>query len=77
VRAHEAGTQELATLYDFNLDAMRGAIERCISMSQEEQASLGHAAREWYEANDRAFHQHFLEAVAAAAASASTKHGAA
>lgn len=77
VHAHEAGTQELATLYDFDLDAMRGAIERCISMSRDEQASLGHAAREWYEANDRSFRQHFLEAIAAAAASASTKRDAA
>jgi trehalose-6-phosphate synthase len=77
VRAHEAGTQELATLYDFDLDAMRDAIERCINMSPEERTSLGHAARDWYEANDRTFRQHFLEAIDAAATTASAKRGAA
>ncbi|RDS84120.1 glycosyltransferase [Dyella psychrodurans] len=66
VGAHQAGTQELATLYDFDLDAMRDTVERCIAMTQDEQASLGKAAREWYEANDRAFRQQFLEAIAAA-----------
>jgi hypothetical protein len=67
VAAHEAGSQELATLFDFDLDAMRSAIERCVSMPPEEQASLGHAAREWYETNDRAFRERFLAAITAAA----------
>ena len=77
VRAHEAGTQELATLYDFDVHAMQHAIEHCISMPPGEQASLGRAAREWYEANDRTFQQHFLEAIAAAASQASSKRSAA
>jgi Glycosyl transferases group 1 len=72
VGAHEAGTQELATLYDFDLDAMRIAVEHCIAMTPEEQAKLGAAAREWFEANDRAFQQRLLEAIAAATPSASS-----
>jgi hypothetical protein len=35
-------------------------------MTPEQQATLGAAAREWFEANDRAFQQRFLEAIAAA-----------
>jgi glycosyltransferase involved in cell wall biosynthesis len=73
VAAHANGTQELATLYDFDLDAMRAAIERCVAMSKEEQASLGHAAREWYEQNNTAFRKRFLDAIANAAPAARNK----
>jgi glycosyltransferase involved in cell wall biosynthesis len=68
VAAHSAGTQELATLYDFNPDAMQAAIERCIAMPKAEQEALGRAARAWYENNREAFRQRFLDAVADAAA---------
>ncbi|GLQ52469.1 glycosyltransferase [Dyella flava] len=73
VAAHANGTQELATLYDFDLDAMRVAIERCIAMPKEEQASLGRAARAWYEHNNTAFRQRFLDAIANAAPPARNK----
>jgi glycosyltransferase involved in cell wall biosynthesis len=73
VDAHAAGTQELATLYDFDLDAMRAAIERCIGMSPDEQASLGRAARSWYEANDPSFKKRFLDAIEDAARLAAEK----
>ncbi|GFZ87075.1 glycosyltransferase [Dyella caseinilytica] len=64
VSAHTAGTQELATLYDFDPDAMRGVIEQCIAMPEEKQKALGRAAREWYETNQRTFRQRFLQAIA-------------
>jgi glycosyltransferase involved in cell wall biosynthesis len=73
VAAHTAGTQELATLYDFDLDAMRAAIERCIAMPKAEQDALGRAARAWYENNRQAFRQRFLDAVANATASPSQR----
>jgi glycosyltransferase involved in cell wall biosynthesis len=66
VAAHAAGTQELATLYDFDPDAMRAAIERCIAMPHEQQLALGHAARQWYEINRETFRERFLTAVAEA-----------
>ena len=69
VAAHAAGIQELATLYDFDLEAMRAAIERCIAMPERERAALGHAARAWYEHNRHAFQQRLLAAIADAAAS--------
>lgn len=64
VPAHATGTQELATLYDFDEEGMCAAIERCIAMSHEEQLALGHAARQWYEINHETFREHFLGAVA-------------
>jgi len=69
VAAQATGTQELATLYDFDLDAMRAAIERCIAMPKAEQDALGRSARTWYENNREAFRQRFLAAIADAAAS--------
>jgi glycosyltransferase involved in cell wall biosynthesis len=63
--AHAAGTQELATLYDFDAEAMAAAVDRCLAMSEDERARLGASARQWFEHNDRAFRQRFLDAVAA------------
>ncbi|WP_266169139.1 glycosyltransferase [Dyella subtropica] len=65
VAAHATGRQELATLYDFDMDSMRQAVERCISMPNEEQALLGRAARHWYEGNQKTFPKLLLDAIAA------------
>lgn len=64
VAAAITGQQHLATLYDAEPDAMAAAIERCLRMPGEERQRLGAAARQWYEANDRAFRQRLLDALA-------------
>jgi len=55
VAAKAVGTQELATLYDFDLGAMQAAVERCLTMPDSELDQLGQAARAWYENNQQAF----------------------
>lgn len=64
VPARITGEQHLATLYDAEPEAMAAAVERCLHMPAEERQRLGKAARHWYEANDRAFRQRLLDAVA-------------
>jgi glycosyltransferase involved in cell wall biosynthesis len=63
VPAHAHGQQELATLYDFDMEGMRAAIERCIAMPADEQRTLGSSARAWYEANRDAFPRRLLDAL--------------
>ncbi|MFC4763221.1 glycosyltransferase [Dyella koreensis] len=63
VAAHASGKQELATLYDFDTDAMRAAVERCLAMPASEQARLGEAARAWYEDNQQAFPNRLMDAI--------------
>jgi len=63
--AHDAGRQELATLYDFDMASMQAAIERCIAMPAEERERMGEHARRWYDDNQRAFPQRFLDALEA------------
>ncbi|HEV7779603.1 MAG TPA: glycosyltransferase [Luteibacter sp.] len=65
VDARPAGTQHLATLYDFDEASMRQGIERCIAMSDEECARLSGAARAWYETNHAEFPQRVAAALAA------------
>ncbi|MFK2878137.1 glycosyltransferase [Rhodanobacter hydrolyticus] len=65
VTAHAQGTQELATLYDFDGAAMEATIAHCLAMPEEEQQRLGRAAREWFLANRRDFEQRLCDAVAA------------
>jgi glycosyltransferase involved in cell wall biosynthesis len=64
VPAHASGTQELATLYDFDAEDMRAAVERCLLMPAEHRTALGTAARRWFEANRDAFPQRLLAAIA-------------
>lgn len=66
VAAHAQGTQELATLYDFDPAAMEAAVIRCLGMPEEERRRLGHAAREWFLANRRDFERRLRDAVAEA-----------
>ena len=53
--AQPFGTQALATLYRFDVEAMRAAIERCIAMGEPEREAIGANARRWFEDNARAF----------------------
>ncbi|HEX7813978.1 glycosyltransferase [Dyella sp.] len=63
VKAHAAGTQDLATLYAFDDIAMEHAVTRCVAMSAEEARDLGKAARAWFETNRAAFPDRVTEAL--------------
>ena len=59
------GTQNLATTYFFDEAQMAAAIARTLALSDAELDRIGAAARAWYEANERAFHERINAAVAA------------
>ena len=63
VAAHAVGTQDLATLFDFDDAAMEAAIERCIAMDDAQATRLGTAGRAWYDDNRRGFLEHFRHAL--------------
>jgi glycosyltransferase involved in cell wall biosynthesis len=63
VAAHAVGTQDLATLFDFDEAAMEAAIERCIAMDDAEAMRLGTAARAWYDDNRTGFLKRFRHAL--------------
>ena len=65
VAAARSGTQNLATTYFFDEDAMAAIVERSIGMSDTELDQFGAAARSWFEDNDRAFGPRIGAAVAA------------
>lgn len=64
VAAHPAGRQHLATLYDFDDDAMEAAIRRCIDMSDAECQEIGGRARQWFEESRDAFAQRLATVLA-------------
>lgn len=66
VRATVGGKQRLATLYDFDLEAMEQAIERCLAMSEQQRAQLGTHARAWFEENQRQFPARLVAGLQAA-----------
>lgn len=53
--AQAFGTQALATVYRFDAETMRAAVERCIAMDVEERSVIGARARNWFQDNRRAF----------------------
>jgi glycosyltransferase involved in cell wall biosynthesis len=63
VPAQASGTQDLATLYGFDDEAMEQAIERCLSMDAAAVEQMGVAARGWYESNDADLPRRLLEAL--------------
>ncbi|WP_242112691.1 glycosyltransferase [Luteimonas aquatica] len=63
VPARASGTQHLATLYDFEVEGMREAVERCLAMSPAESDALGTAARRWFEDNRDDFPRRLLRAI--------------
>jgi hypothetical protein len=73
VTAQPVGTQGLATLYGFHADDMEYALERCATMSENEAAILGLAARAWYESENRAFPIRLQEALSVAPSSKALK----
>ena len=65
VAVSRTGTQNLATTYFFDDDAMTAAVERAISLDDVECDQFGERARNWFEENDRAFRKRIGEAVEA------------
>lgn len=65
VRAHADGTQDLATLYAADPDALVEAIERCIGMSEARALALGAAARQAFETLRERFHGQLADALIA------------
>lgn len=63
VPALAAGAQDLATLYGFRDEDMARAIECCAAMPEAGAATLGAAARAWYEAERAAFPTRLREAI--------------
>jgi glycosyltransferase involved in cell wall biosynthesis len=63
VSAQAAGTQDLATLYAFDDVAMEAAIEHCLGMDEAAIATLGRAARGWFEENRAGFPLRLNEAL--------------
>jgi len=63
VAGHAVGTQDLATLFDFDDAAMEAAIERCIAMDDAQALRLGTAGRAWYDDNRRGFIERFRHAL--------------
>lgn len=61
--AQSAGTQALATLYRFDAEAMRVAIERCITMDEQERTAIGARARTWFVENTHAFPARLRDAL--------------
>lgn len=65
VAARSGGTQALATLYDFDEDAMEAAVARCIAMPVAECEAIGRRARQWFEHNRDAFPERLMAALRA------------
>lgn len=65
--AQPFGMQALATLYRFDDQAMRAAIERCIAMDEDEREAIGANARRWFADNHGAFPARLGDALLALA----------
>ena len=61
--AQPFGSQALATLYRFDAEAMRAAVQRCIAMHAHERETIGANARRWFEDNARAFPARLRDAL--------------
>ena len=61
------GTQELATTYFVDDAALESAVQRMLSLDENERRTLSGRARTWWEENDRAFRQRLVAAISALA----------
>ncbi|HEY0229961.1 MAG TPA: glycosyltransferase [Dokdonella sp.] len=66
---HSAGTQDLATTYQVDQDALEVGVERMLALDAGERATLRENARAWYESNDGDFRRRLAAAVERLAAS--------
>ncbi|MEP7041506.1 MAG: glycosyltransferase [Dokdonella sp.] len=56
-------TQDLATTYKVDQDALEVGVERMLALSVSERAALSDRARAWYEQNDREFRGRLVDVV--------------
>jgi flagellar motor switch protein FliG len=63
VAAHENGTLNAATLWQFDEEALEACVERIVKMSDTEVEALGTAARAWYDTNQAGFPQRLGRAI--------------
>lgn len=63
VPAQPAGTQDLATLYDFTDQDMAAAVERCLIMPEAEAEALSQAAMAWHAAEQSLLPQRLCQAL--------------
>ncbi len=61
------GTQQLATTYFIDDEALDAGVRRMIALDESERRALGERARAWWEQNDRAFRQRLSAAIQTAA----------
>jgi hypothetical protein len=62
------GTQQLATTYFVEADAIEAGVERLLALGEGERAAMSDAARAWWEANDRGFRERLTSAIESVAA---------
>jgi hypothetical protein len=62
------GTQQLATTYFVDGDALGAGVERMLALGENGRRERSEAARAWWEANDRGFRQRLAAAIEATAA---------
>ncbi|HXP00461.1 MAG TPA: glycosyltransferase [Luteibacter sp.] len=63
VAAHENGTLNAATLWQFDEEALEACVEHIVRMTDDQAHALGDAARRWYEANQAGFPQRLGRAI--------------
>lgn len=63
VPASPVGQQDLATLYGFEPEDMRQAVERCLGMDEARAERIGKAARNWFAMNQSTFQRRLRDAL--------------
>ncbi|HEX5121606.1 MAG TPA: glycosyltransferase [Rhodanobacteraceae bacterium] len=59
------GTQQLATTYFVEVDALEAGVERLLALDERERATKSAAARAWWDDNDRGFRERLAAAIEA------------
>lgn len=62
------GTQQLATTYFVDVDALEDGVERLLALGDEERRTKSAAARAWWDANDPGFRERLASAIKTVAA---------
>ena len=57
------GTQQLATTYFVDVDALEDGVERLLALDDDERSAKSEAARAWWDANDRGFRERLASAI--------------
>ncbi|HET7925047.1 MAG TPA: glycosyl transferase family 1, partial [Rhodanobacteraceae bacterium] len=57
------GTQQLATTYFVEVDALEAGTERMLALGESERRAKSEAARAWWDANDRGFRERLASAI--------------